>query len=256
MKTDYKNWIPTWMLAALLAAVFVLTILSCLAVFTSRLDGWHRILLFALTAAAWLMMVWCGKAYRDFSYQGGRRISQKIIGEIASHAHIPDGGIGLDVGCGSGALTIACAKNNPRAQMLGIDHWGLDYPEFSEELCRRNAKAEGVGNVSFQKGDARKLPFADESFDFVSSNYVYHNIPGNKKKYLMETLRVLKKGGTFAIHDIMNPKYYGEAQNFARELVDSGFERAECINITRKFMTDKEEKILGLKNSWLLIGRK
>ncbi|HEY4532944.1 MAG TPA: class I SAM-dependent methyltransferase [Fusobacterium sp.] len=30
---------------------------------------------------------------------------------------------GLDVGCGSGALTIACAKRNPKASMIGLDYW-------------------------------------------------------------------------------------------------------------------------------------
>ena len=49
-----------------------------------------------------------------------------------------------------------------------------------------------------------KLDFPDESFDAVASNYVYHNITGeDKQELLLETLRVLKKGGTFAIHDLM-----------------------------------------------------
>ena len=49
----------------------------------------------------------------------------------------------------------------------------------------------------FEEGNALFLPFADESFDAVSSNYVYHNISGHdKQKLLLETLRVLKKGGS------------------------------------------------------------
>ena len=44
-----------------------------------------------------------------------------------------------------------------------------------------------------------KLDFPDESFDAVVSNYVYHNIMGSDKRaLLLETLRVLKKGGVFA----------------------------------------------------------
>ena len=35
-----------------------------------------------------------------------------------------------ELGCGSGALTIACAKKNPKAGMVGIDRWGKEYASF------------------------------------------------------------------------------------------------------------------------------
>ena len=42
------------------------------------------------------------------------------------------------------------------------------------------------------------------------SNYVYHNIMGSDKRaLLLETLRVLKKGGVFALNDEMKPRMYG-----------------------------------------------
>ncbi|MBP3873918.1 MAG: class I SAM-dependent methyltransferase, partial [Lachnospiraceae bacterium] len=58
--------------------------------------------------------------------------------------------------------------------------------------------------MAFQHGNAMRLDFQDGSFDAVVSNYVYHNIPGDRQTLLLETLRVLKKGGTFAIHDIFS----------------------------------------------------
>ena len=48
-------------------------------------------------------------------------------------------------------------------------------------VCRcakKNAAAEGVKNASFRRGNALKLDFPDESFDAVTSNYVYHNVMG------------------------------------------------------------------------------
>ena len=139
-------------------------------------------------------------AYRSFSYEGERKISKRIIDGTAEQITLPDGGVGLDIGCGSGALTIACAKRNPQGKMVGIDRWGKEYASFSLPLCEKNAAAEGVKNASFRRGNALKLDFPDESFDAVTSNYVYHNITGaDKQALLMETLRVLKKGGTFAI---------------------------------------------------------
>ena len=100
---------------------------------------------------------------------------------------------------------------------------------------------EGVKNASFRRGNAVKLDFPDESFDAVTSNYVYHNITGkDKQQLLLETLRVLKKGGTFAIHDLMSPRRYGDMQTFVQKLRDMGYERVELIDTTDgSFMTPR-----------------
>ncbi len=129
---------------------------------------------------------------------------------------------------------------------------------FSKKLCEDNAKAEGVANVRFEHGNAVNLPFADESFDAVTSNYVYHNIKGrNTQKLLKETLRVLKKGGVFAIHDLMLPVQYGDMREFVRELKASGYERVELIDTTDGiFMSKREARRLCLKHSSLLVGVK
>ena len=73
----------------------------------------------------------------------------------------------------------------------------------------------------------------------------------------METLRVLKKGGTFAIHDLMSPRRYGDMQAFVQKLRDMGYERVEQIDTTDgSFMTPKEARHLMLRGSTLLVGRK
>lgn len=201
---------------------------------------------------------WCVYAYRSFSYDGEHKLSKQIIEGTAHYVTLPEGGIGLDVGCGSGALTIACAKRNPQGKMIGIDRWGKEYASFSLPLCEKNAAAEGVKNISFQRGNAVKLDFPDESFDAVTSNYVYHNITGeDKQALLLETLRVLKKGGTFAIHDLMSEQRYGDMQAFVQKLREMGYERVELIDTTTgKFMTPKEARRLMLHGSTLLVGRK
>lgn len=197
-------------------------------------------------------------AYRSFSYDGERKLSKQIIDGTAEHITLPEGGVGLDIGCGSGALTIACAKRNPQGKMIGIDRWGKEYASFTLPLCEKNAAAEGVKNALFRRGNAVKPDFPDESFDAVTSNYVYHNITGkDKQQLLLETLRVLKKGGTFAIHDLMSPGRYGDMQAFVQKLRDMGYERVELIDTTDgSFMTPKEAKRLMLRGSTLLVGRK
>lgn len=142
--------------------------------------------------------------------------------------------------------------------MLGVERWGKDYAEFSLTLCKSNAEAEGVSNTDFQKGDATKLPFADETFDAVSSNYVYHNISGvDKQQIMLETMRVLKKGGTFAIHDLMGKKRYGDMETFCKKLLEMGYTDVALIDTTDgMFMSKKESKHLMLQGSTLLVGRK
>ena len=121
-----------------------------------------------------------------------------------------------------------------------------------------NAKAEGVNNVEFVEGNAIKLPFEDESFDAVTSNYVYHNISGhNKQELLTETLRVLKKGGTFAIHDLMTNMRYGDMKQFVNKLREEGYEEVRLIDTADGvFIKKNEAKWLDLAGSTLLVGKK
>ena len=44
-----------------------------------------------------------------------------------------------------------CGEEEPESEVIGIDRWGKEYASFSRPLCEKNAKAEGVSNVSFQQ---------------------------------------------------------------------------------------------------------
>ncbi len=263
MKANYKNWVPKGMVCGFgvgaLACAVLLTLLTVLKpnLSTTAVKVVGAILIMGLVILL-MVFAWTIIAYRSFSYTGKRQLSRTIIEGTADYVHLPEGGKLLDVGCGSGALTIACAKRNPKAKVIGIDRWGKEYASFNKQLCESNAEAEGVSNVSFQRGDATKLDFPDETFDAVTSNYVYHNITGaDKQALLLETLRVLKKGGTFAIHDIMSKPRYGDMEAFCAKLRAVGFEDVKCIDTGKgKFMNAKEAHLLGLKGSTLLVGIK
>ena len=263
-KPDYKNWLPKRLLEAKIVESLICLILFILFGASDLiLQGRQRIIwghilgigcLTLLLITAWVFIL-----YRAFDYKGKRKLAKVIIEGTADYVKIPDGGLGLDVGCGSGALSIACAKKNPKATMVGCDIWSGSYKsEFSKELCKNNAKLEGVENVRFEEGNAVNLPFEDESFDAVTSNYVYHNIVGqNKQKLLLETFRVLKKGGVFVIHDLMSKSRYGDMNKFMEKLKKDGYQDVRLIETTRGlFMSHKEAILLGLSGSTLLIGRK
>ncbi|MFR7349034.1 class I SAM-dependent methyltransferase [Peptoniphilus sp.] len=263
-KSDYKNWVPKRLLKAKIIESLVCLILFILFGASDLiLQGRQRIIWGLILGIGCLILllitVWITILYRAFDYKGKRKLAKIIIEGTADYVKIPEGGIGLDVGCGSGALTIACAKRNPKATMVGCDIWSGGYKsEFSKELCRDNARAEEVENVSFESGNAVKLPFEDESFDVVTSNYVYHNIMGhNKQKLLLETFRVLKKGGVFVIHDLMSKSRYGDMNKFIEKLKKDGYENVQLIDTTKGiFMGHKEALLLGLYGSTLIIGRK
>lgn len=262
-RPDYKNWIPKGMVcgmaigtAALAASVGIAWAMG------PRLGKVTRIALRVGTgigfAACGAFTTWCAVARKRFSYEGKRQLSRIIVEATAERVALPEGGRCLDVGCGSGALAIAIAKRNPNALVVGCDLWGPEYASFSQRLCEENAVAERVTNVSFQPGDARHLPFADETFDATTSNYVYHNIAGsNKQDLLRETLRTLKKGGAFAIHDIMTTSRYGDMQAFRQSLLDEGYERVELISTDNGlFMSKREATLMMLSGSTLLVGVK
>ena len=263
MKPDYKNWMPKGMVLGTLAGAVGCFGMSALCGCTgliknkkAKAAATDALLLSGIAAGG--AALWMTLLYQAFSYDGKRQMSRQIIEGIAQYVTLPEGGVGLDVGCGSGALTIACAKRNPQARFIGIDRWGKEYASFNKPLCEANAAAEGVSNTEFRQGNALKLAFADESFDAVTSNYVYHNIPSSdRQKILLETLRVLKKGGCFAIHDIMSEAKYGDMKAFAEKLRRMGYEKVELIDTTNgMFMSRGEAKLMGLSGSTLLAGKK
>ena len=263
-KPDYRNWVPESLLRNFIGATVITFILFIIFAGTDLVfSGSLRIICGIILGIGVLILLFSSIMlsfmYRSFDYRGKRKLAKTIIEGVAQYVEIPDGGVGLDVGCGSGALTIACAKRNPKATMVGCDIWSGSYKvEFSKKICEDNAKAEGVSNVRFEEGNAVKLPFEDESFDVVTSNYVYHNIMGhNKQKLLLETLRVLKKGGVFAIHDLIKKSNYGDIEKFIEELKEEGYEDIKLIDTTNgMFVGHREAKFLSLAGSMLFIGRK
>ena len=68
---------------------------------------------------------------------------------------------------------------------------------------------------------------------------------------------MLKKGGTFALHDIFSEARYGDMQGFAERLRAMGFEKVELIDTTADmFMSPREAKWMALSGSALLVGKK
>jgi SAM-dependent methyltransferase len=120
----------------------------------------------------------------------------------------------LDVGCGHGLLLIGAARRLRSGKAIGIDLWQRsDQAGNSPEATWANARLEGVADrIDIKDGDARKLPFADGSFNVIVSSWAIHNIydaPG-RAQALREIVRVLKPGGQVVIVDIRHSAEYVE----------------------------------------------
>ena len=200
MKPDYKNWIPKGNdVFAHCGTVLSLALLLVFVVFGIGVSGKLRVVLGVVFGVAFVVCAkyteWCVMPIGAFPMTANASSQSRSLTVRRSISHSRRVAWELDIGCGSDALTIACAKRNPQGKMVGIDRWGQGIRLLQSAAVRKNAAAESVKNASFQHGERREAGFSRRDFDAVTSNYVYHNITGaDKQAHLLETLRVLKKG--------------------------------------------------------------
>jgi demethylmenaquinone methyltransferase/2-methoxy-6-polyprenyl-1,4-benzoquinol methylase len=111
----------------------------------------------------------------------------------------------LDLCCGTGDLAFALARAG-NARIIGAD--------FAHTMLVRAKQKSGAGSlqhtenplrqVQFVEADGLRLPFADASFDLVSSAFGFRNL-ANYQAGLQEISRILKPGGSIAILEFTEP---------------------------------------------------
>ncbi|MDT7561434.1 MAG: hypothetical protein QOG76_58, partial [Pseudonocardiales bacterium] len=101
----------------------------------------------------------------------------------------------LEIGCGTGNLTVLAKRRQPDAEVVGLD------PDPSA-LARATRKAAGLG-IRFDRGYSQALPYPDGSFDRVLSALMLHHLEGEVRiRTAREALRVLRPGGALYLVDI------------------------------------------------------
>src|SRR5271169_746222 len=134
------------------------------------------------TVACWYAAL-TKRSMEDF-----KSLASRTAGQIPQTSRV------LEVAPGPGYFAIELAKLGNYAIT------GLDISETFVEIARTNAARAGVW-VDFRRGDASRMPFADESFDFLLCRAAFKNF-SEPKRALAEMYRVLKPGGRALIIDL------------------------------------------------------
>ena len=129
---------------------------------------------------------------------GTNRPNSRMVIELAN---VQPGDKVLDVGCGTGNLTLtAKSYAGPDGEVYGIDA----APEMIQ-VAKKKASRSGQ-EVVFEVGLIEELAFPEANFDVVISRLAIHHLPDDlKRKGFSEILRVLKPGGHLLVADFNPP---------------------------------------------------
>jgi demethylmenaquinone methyltransferase/2-methoxy-6-polyprenyl-1,4-benzoquinol methylase len=126
------------------------------------------------------------------------------INKVYDHlsSYIKEGQKVLDIGCGTGALTIKAAKKG--AQVKGIDV----NPQMLEIARKKMEKENLTKNVELQEMGVAELGSEEsESYDVVMSGLTFSELTQDELNYtLKEIKRILKPGGILLVADEVRPK--------------------------------------------------
>jgi ubiquinone/menaquinone biosynthesis C-methylase UbiE len=96
----------------------------------------------------------------------------------------------LDCGCGAGRFTYCLSLYKPKKI------YGIDISKDNIKIAKKNFKKS---NIIYKLGDNLKIPFKNNTFDFVYSSGVAHHTT-NIKKAINELFRVCKNGGLIYLY--------------------------------------------------------
>ncbi len=121
----------------------------------------------------------------------------KVVATVIAEANPQPGEHAVDLGCGSGQVTLALAEKT--ASVLAVD-----VSQKMIDLLLDNARTAGATNVEGSAIPIEQLDFAPGSIDLVVSNYALHHLrDADKPAVVRQVFGWLRPGGRFVIGDMM-----------------------------------------------------
>lgn len=139
----------------------------------------------------------------------------KVHRTLVDQAELAPGQRVLEIGCGTGNLSVRAKRAQP-----GVDFVGSDPDPLA--LARARRKARDLTGIRFERGYAQRLPYPDASFDRVLSALMLHHLdPETKAAAAAEVARVLRPGGRLHLVDFTG-QAHGLHGALSRRVVKSG----------------------------------
>jgi ubiquinone/menaquinone biosynthesis C-methylase UbiE len=136
---------------------------------------------------------------------------------LVNQANPQCGDMILDLGCGTGTLTLMLHRQQPEAGLIG-----LDGDENVLKIAHQKSRVGGFTKIHWEKGLAFNLPNPGDTFSLVVSCLVIHHlILSDKRRTFNEVFRILKPEGSFHIAD------FGLAHNGIMRLISLIMSRFE-----------------------------
>lgn len=121
---------------------------------------------------------------------------RRAVGRLAPQP----GHVYLDVGCGTGDMSMLIAKRCPGCRVVGIDP--------SQEMLRigltKVARAGLADKIAMLPGDVLNLQFPDKCFDGVITAFCIRNVT-ERRSALAEIHRVMRPGASLVILELIEP---------------------------------------------------
>jgi ubiquinone/menaquinone biosynthesis C-methylase UbiE len=123
-------------------------------------------------------------------------LREPVLREVIGALRLPAGSRGLDVGCGIGLQVLLLAQAvGSEGQICGVDI-DPDLLAYGEKLVE---KAGFSARIRLREGSMGRLPFDDDSFDWVWSADCIGYPAGDLRPVLAECRRVVRPGGSINI---------------------------------------------------------
>lgn len=162
--------------------------------------------------------------------------SDRVRKVAVAKAGVQAGKLAADIGAGTGFVTEELVRS-------GLKVIAVDQSEAMLDEMKKKFEKSDV--VQYRRGDFDKLPFTDESVDYVFANmYLHHvDIP---QVAIKEMARIMKPGGKLVITDMdehdfefLRKEQHDRWLGFKRQDVENWFEEAGLKNVQVECMEEE-----------------